>query len=94
VRRTLITAGDRLPSDRHSRVLNLLRLTKGFLASADLPFEAPGPTSVFPRRPGNAAAQRDGAARRNPCFRASSDDALNRMLAVDAERSSPTTSCC
>jgi len=31
--------GERLPSDRHSPLLNLSRLAKGFLGSAGLPFE-------------------------------------------------------
>ena len=31
--------GERLPSDRHSPLLNTLRLAKGFLASGRLPFD-------------------------------------------------------
>jgi asparagine synthase (glutamine-hydrolysing) len=95
LRRTLVTAGDRLPSDRHSRVLNLLRLTKGFLASADLPFEDRyrSYVEVFPRDATRRLLRVNGATRRDAieeAFRhATSDDALNRMLAVDAETQLP-----
>jgi asparagine synthase (glutamine-hydrolysing) len=95
LRRTLVTASDRLPGDRHSRVLNLLRLTKGFLASADLPFEDRyrSYVEVFPRDETRRLRRANGAARRDAlgeAFRqATSDDALNRMLAVDAETQLP-----
>ena len=39
MRRGAAAAGRRLPSDRHSRLLDLSRLAKGFLQSAELPFE-------------------------------------------------------
>jgi len=95
LRRTLITAGDRLPSDRHSPVLNLLRLTKGFLASADLPFEARyrSYVEVFPRDEAGRMLRLNGTVPRDAIDeafrRASGDDALNRMLAVDAETQLP-----
>jgi asparagine synthase (glutamine-hydrolysing) len=95
LRRTLVSAGEKLPSDRHSRVLNLLRLTKGFLASADLPFEERyrSYVQVFPRGETNRLLRMNGTARRDAiedAFRhALSDDALNRMLAVDAETQLP-----
>src|SRR6185436_6996120 len=40
MRRAAASAGRRLPSDRHSALLNLSRLAKGFLENAELPFEA------------------------------------------------------
>src|SRR5207344_2332374 len=40
IRRAAAALGDRLPSDRHSPALNALRLAKGFLETAGLPFEA------------------------------------------------------
>jgi asparagine synthase (glutamine-hydrolysing) len=95
LRRALVNAGDRLPSDRHSRVLNLLRLTKGFLASADLPFEDRyrSYVEVFPRDESRRLRRLNGVARRDAlgeAFReATSDDALNRMLVVDAETQLP-----
>ena len=48
--------GERLPSDRHSRVLNALRLARSFLASADLPFEDRyrSYVEVFPAAAGRA----------------------------------------
>ena len=39
VRRIASALGTALPSDRHSRVLDAMRLTKGFLATAGLPLE-------------------------------------------------------
>jgi asparagine synthase (glutamine-hydrolysing) len=39
MRRTASTIGGLLPSDRHSPVLNLSRLAKSFLGSANLPFD-------------------------------------------------------
>jgi len=95
LRRALINAGDRLPSDRHSRVLNLFRLTKGFLASADLPFEARyrSYVEVFPRGEARRLLRLNGTPRRDAieeAFRhATGDDALNRMLVVDAETQLP-----
>jgi len=95
LRRALVNAGDRLPSDRHSRVLNALRLTKGFLASAALPFEDRyrSYVEVFPRDETTRLLRLNGAARRDAigeAFRqATGDDALNRMLVVDAETQLP-----
>jgi asparagine synthase (glutamine-hydrolysing) len=95
LRRVIVTAGEKLPSDRHSRVLNLLRLTKGFLASAELPFEERyrSYVEVFPEEESLHLLRLDVSARRDAigeAFRhATSDDALNRMLAVDAETQLP-----
>ena len=87
--------GRRLPSDRHSPILNALRLAKGFLASAGQSFEARyrGYVQVFSpdlaaqllRVNGAPSFDAIGAAFRD----AQGDDALNRMLAVDAETQLP-----
>src|SRR4029453_1026914 len=39
VRRAATTLGEKLPTDRHSPVGNAVRLARGFLSTADLPFE-------------------------------------------------------
>ncbi|MBL8472262.1 MAG: asparagine synthase (glutamine-hydrolyzing) [Rhodocyclaceae bacterium] len=39
VQKSAIAVGRRLPADRHSNLLNVMRLAKGFLASAELSFE-------------------------------------------------------
>jgi len=39
LRRAAIALADRLPADRHSPILDAMRLARGFLASADLPFD-------------------------------------------------------
>src|SRR5258706_6857961 len=39
LRRALLALGGKLPSDRHSPLLNAMRLPKGFLATPDMPFE-------------------------------------------------------
>ena len=50
--------GEKLPSDRHSPLLNALRLAKGFLATAGLPFEERyrSYVEVFPQDAAAAAA--------------------------------------
>jgi asparagine synthase (glutamine-hydrolysing) len=95
MRRAAASAGKRLPSDRHSALLNLSRLAKGFLESADLPFEARyrSYVEVFPETEAERLLRADGGAGRDPiaeAFRqAGSADGLNRMLAVDAETQLP-----
>lgn len=87
--------GKLLPSDRHSGLLNLLRYTKGFLASADLPFEERylSYVQVFGRK---AAAdmqlnrpQANFDAIAAAFAGAKSPDMLNRLFAVDAETQLP-----
>ena len=39
LQRAAFALGEKLPSDRHSPLLNAMRLAKGFLVSAGLPFE-------------------------------------------------------
>jgi asparagine synthase (glutamine-hydrolysing) len=94
--RTLAAAlGERLPSDRHSPLLNTLRLAKGFLANIGQSFEARYGSYVQVFSP--EATRR--LLRVNDCERfdaiesafrmARGDDALNRMLVVDAETQLP-----
>ena len=94
-RRAASAIGERLPSDRHSPLLNLSRLAKGFLESAGLPFEERyrAYVQVFPLREVQQLLRLDGAAQPDmieAAFRhASGGDSLNRMLAVDAETMLP-----
>jgi asparagine synthase (glutamine-hydrolysing) len=95
MRRTAAAAGRRLPSDRHTPLLNLSRLAKAFLETASLPFEERyrSYVEVFPA-PEAARLLRAGAAgqpeRITEAFlNARGDDALNRMLAVDAQTQLP-----
>lgn len=94
MRRAGVSVGRRLPSDRHSALLNLSRLAKGFLATAELPFEARyrGYVEVFARHELSGLLQAD-AQGPDPIAEAFSQaggkDALNRMLAVDAETQLP-----
>ncbi len=95
VRRTAATVGEKLPSDRHSRVLNALRLARSFLASADLPFDERyrSYVEVFPSEAAARITRADGVERTDllaAAMRAATgDDALNRMLVVDAETQLP-----
>jgi len=94
-RRAASALGERLPSDRHSPLLNLSRLAKGFLATAGMPFEERyrAYVQVFPAREVQQLLRFDGAGYRDTitaAFRhACGGDALNRMLAVDAETQLP-----
>jgi asparagine synthase (glutamine-hydrolysing) len=87
--------GERLPSDRHTPLLNLSRLAKGFLESTGLSFEERyrSYVQVFPAEEVQRLLRRDGTARPDriaEAFRnAGGGDALNRMLAVDAETQLP-----
>jgi len=95
MRRTASAIGQRLPSDRHSPLMNLSRLAKGFLDTAGLPFEERyrayvqvfGPEELGELFVANGVERPDRIA---DAFRhAGGDDALNRMLAVDAETQLP-----
>ncbi len=94
-RRAAQALGKRLPSDRHSSLLNLSRLAKGFLATAGMPFEERyrAYVQVFPAQEALQLLRSDQAAHSDmitAAFRhAGSRDALNRMLAVDAETQLP-----
>jgi asparagine synthase (glutamine-hydrolysing) len=94
-RRTAFVVGKHLPSDRHSPLFNLARLAKGFLETAGLPFEDRyrSYVQVFHPMEARQLLRLDGAAPPGmieAAFRhANSSDALNRMLAVDAETMLP-----
>ena len=95
MRRAMAAAGARLPSDRHSPLLNTMRLAKGFLSAAGLPLEEryrsyvevfdEGTTAELLRAPYDAGANPLAAAFAD----ATSDDELNRLLAVDAATQLP-----
>ena len=95
VRRAASAVGARLPSDRHSPLLNLSRLAKGFLESSGLPFEERyrAYVQVFPLQEVQRLLRLNGPAGPDmieAAFRhAAGGDALNRMLAVDAETQLP-----
>jgi asparagine synthase (glutamine-hydrolysing) len=94
MRRTAAAAGRRLPSDRHTPLLNLSRLAKGFLENAELPFEDRyrAYVEVFPLPDVRKLLRLQAPApdRIAEAFRdAAGDDALNRMLAVDAQTQLP-----
>jgi asparagine synthase (glutamine-hydrolysing) len=87
--------GQQLPSDRHSPMLNVLRLAKGFLTSADLSFEEryAAYVQVFSPDATERLLRHNGYERYDAmesAFRAAQgDDALNRMMAVDVETQLP-----
>jgi len=95
MRRAAAAVGQRLPSDRHSALLNLSRLAKGFLENSALPFEEryKAYVQVFPAPAADALLA--GGASGSPDVidaafeHAKGDDLLNRMLAVDAETQLP-----
>jgi asparagine synthase (glutamine-hydrolysing) len=94
MRRTAAAAGRRLPSDRHTPLLNLSRLAKGFLENAELAFEDRyrAYVEVFPLSEVRRLLRLEvpGQDRIAEAFlEASGDDALNRMLAVDAQTQLP-----
>jgi asparagine synthase (glutamine-hydrolysing) len=95
LRRAAAGIGERLPSDRHSPVLNRLRLARSFLASADLPFEDRyrSYVEVFPADAAARIARANGTERTDRLAAAmraaTSDDPLHRMLIVDAETQLP-----
>ena len=90
VRRAATSVGERLPSDRHSRAFNAMRLARSFLATADLPFAERYRSYVeeFPAADAARIAYTNSAARTDllaaAMRTATSDDPLNRMLVVDA----------
>jgi asparagine synthase (glutamine-hydrolysing) len=95
LRRAATALGQRLPSDRHSPLLNAARLAKGFLSAAGLPIDERyrSYVEVFSE---DLTAQllrdhrSDGHEALAAAFaRADGTDELNRMLAVDAETQLP-----
>jgi asparagine synthase (glutamine-hydrolysing) len=95
LRRAAIALAGRLPADRHSPVLNAMRLARGFLESASLPFDERyrSYVEVFPDPAVelllHAPATDDHDALTKAFERATSSDELNRMLAVDAATQLP-----
>lgn len=95
LKKAMMSLGARLPSDRHSRILNTLRLAKGFLASAGLPFDERYRSYVEVFDDAAAAEMlcdplSDGGDAVAEAFaNATSDDDLNRMLVVDAATQLP-----
>ncbi len=95
VKRTAVAVGERLPSDRHSALLNVTRLAKGFLASAELSFEERyrSYVEVFAAGEIDRMSRVSGLVRPDAIAqafqRAGGKDAMNRMLAVDAETQLP-----
>ncbi len=95
LRRAAVALADRLPADRHSPVLDAMRLARGFLASADLPFDERYRSymQVFPPDAAEALllapAPREFDALGAAFASATSADEVNRMLAVDAATQLP-----
>lgn len=95
LRRAAGFAAAHMPADRHSGLLNTLRLAKGFLASADMTADERYRSylQVLDRRAVAALLIEPGGAGADPLERAfaaaGNDDELNRMFAVDAETQLP-----
>jgi asparagine synthase (glutamine-hydrolysing) len=94
-RRAAAAVGRRLPSDRHSPLLNLSRLARGFLEGAALPFEERyrAYVQVFPK--GEVRTLLRTVPEAQPDMleaafeHAGGTDSLNRLLRVDAETMLP-----
>ena len=95
LRRAALALGGRLPSDRHSPLLNAMRLAKGFLSTANLSFEERyrSYVQVFSADISAELLRQRRTAEPDPlgdAFRAAtSSDDLNRMLSVDADTQLP-----
>ena len=95
LRQLAVRTGRRLPADRHSPLLNVARYAKAFLAAADLaPDERYSAfVQVYPRHEIDGLLVSGGGkfddAIRAAFANADSEDALNRMLVVDAETQLP-----
>ena len=95
LRRAALALADRLPADRHSPILDAMRLARGFLASADLPFDERyrAYMTVFPDDTAEsvlrAPVAREFDALGEAFAAATSGDEINRMLAVDAATQLP-----
>ena len=89
VRRLAVALGRKLPSDRHSAIMNASRLAKGFLSSAGLPLEERYRSYVEVFGHEEAASllrdsRRSGHGLLDAAFASSSsDDELNRMFRAD-----------
>jgi asparagine synthase (glutamine-hydrolysing) len=95
LRRAATALADRLPADRHSPLLDAMRLARGFLASAELPFEERYRSymDVFPEASVaeilRAPMADDRDALGEALAAATSNDELNRMFTVDAATQLP-----
>ncbi len=95
LRRAMSALGARLPSDRHSPLLNTMRLAKGFLATAGLPLDERyrSYVEVFDETAAAEMLCAPMTGNGDPLVAAfadaTSDDDLNRMLAVDAATQLP-----
>ncbi len=95
LRRSAAFAAGRLPADRHSGLLNTLRLAKGFLASAEMSADERYRSylQVLDRDIVSALLLQPEAAGVDPLLQAfasaGNKDELNRMFAVDAETQLP-----
>jgi asparagine synthase (glutamine-hydrolysing) len=94
-RRAASVAASRLPADRHSKWLNVARLAKGFVASAEMDADAryrsylqvASRDTVAQLLLAEPPAGNDALSRAFAMAR--SDDELNRLFAVDAETQLP-----
>ena len=95
LRRAALALGGKLPSDRHSPLLNAMRLAKGFLSTANLSFEERyrSYVQVFSADVSAELLRQRRVTGPDPlgdAFRAAtSSDDLNRMLSVDADTQLP-----
>ncbi|NQD35590.1 asparagine synthase (glutamine-hydrolyzing) [Permianibacter sp. IMCC34836] len=90
----------RLPSDRHNRWLDLARLARGFILSADMPFEdryrsyvqvfAPDAISALLAKDAGGHKSHNSRDPVHEAFaRANNPDHINRLLQVDAQTQLP-----
>ncbi|MCL4797985.1 MAG: asparagine synthase (glutamine-hydrolyzing) [Burkholderiales bacterium] len=95
LRRAAVALAGRLPSDRHSKLLNLSRYAKHFLGAAELPFEERyrAYVGVFGQEEAHellAAASEQRVDALGAAFAAATgSDAIARMFAVDARTQLP-----
>jgi asparagine synthase (glutamine-hydrolysing) len=95
LRRAASALGEKLPGDRHSPLLNALRLAKGFLSTAGLPFDERyrSYVEVFPEDAATALLRHprndEHDALADAFAAATSGDELNQMLSVDAQTQLP-----
>ncbi|OHC80874.1 MAG: asparagine synthase (glutamine-hydrolyzing) [Rhodoferax sp. RIFCSPLOWO2_12_FULL_60_11] len=95
LRRSAASIAGRLPVDRHSGLLNTLRLAKGFLSSAEMGADDRYRSylQVLDREAVSALLMQPDAAQTDPLelafAGAGHEDPLNRMFAVDAQTQLP-----
>ncbi|MDO9165483.1 MAG: asparagine synthase (glutamine-hydrolyzing) [Rhodoferax sp.] len=95
LRRSAASIAGRLPADRHSGLLNTLRLAKGFLSSAEMNADDRYRSylQVLDRETVSALLMQPDDSQKDPLdvafVGAGTQDPLNRMFAVDAETQLP-----